>query len=72
MGESGEIAEKIKKHLRNPDAQILDLYNDDELFYEIGDLLYYVARLAFELGFYFEDIARANIKKLEARHKDRL
>tara|TARA_B100000900_G_C20583198_1_gene718425 strand:+ start:937 stop:1266 length:330 start_codon:yes stop_codon:yes gene_type:complete len=66
-GESGEIAEKVKKLLR--DNKSLDMTEDvrNELILELGDVLWYVANLAHELGETLEDIAVANIQKLESR-----
>ena len=36
---------------------------------EIGDVLWYVARLSHEIGFELEDIAVMNINKLESRKR---
>ncbi len=68
LGESGEIAEKIKKILRDRDA---NLNEDDrkELAKELGDVLWYVAVLAHYLGASFDDIASQNIAKLASRNK---
>lgn len=61
-GESGEIAEKVKKWLRGD-----RLLQKEELVKEIGDVLWYCAALADDLGFTFEDVVQANIEKLTSR-----
>ncbi len=65
-GESGEIAEKVKKIIRNDDGVISD-EKREALKSEIGDVLWYLSQLSRVLGFSFEDAARANIAKLEDR-----
>ena len=60
-GESGELANKLKKAHRAriaPDKLVLA----DEL----GDCLWYVASVAHELGMNLEEIAQMNISKLNA------
>jgi NTP pyrophosphatase (non-canonical NTP hydrolase) len=61
-GESGEVAEKIKKHYRG-DAP-LDLAVVTK---ELGDVLWYVAALSRHLGLKLDAVAGANIEKLEDR-----
>lgn len=66
-GESGEIAEKVKKLIR--DNKSLDMPDDvrNELILELGDVLWYVANLAYELNATLEEVAVGNIQKLESR-----
>lgn len=63
-GEAGELSERIKKHLRGD-------YDFEELrkrsSKELGDVLYYLAVAAHELGLELADIADENIKKLAKR-----
>ena len=59
--EAGEIAGKVKKLLRD------NKLNVGELAYEIGDVCWYVARLADALGYDFEDILEINYTKLIKR-----
>lgn len=69
VGESGEVADKVKKIMRdnNGKAKEQDLI---EIAKEIGDVLWYVAELSKYIGFSLEDIAVINLNKLESR-KDR-
>ena len=66
VGESGEIAEKIKKVLRDNGGELTPSIIEDIKF-EIGDVLWYCAALAKELGITLDDIATANIIKLKSR-----
>ena len=61
-GETGEIAEKLKKVIR--DGNPID---KDALKKELGDVLWYIANLAYELGLDLENIAQTNIDKLFSR-----
>ncbi len=65
-GESGEVAEKIKKIIRDQGGVINDAARAD-VQKELGDVLWYVAQLATELGLSLEDIALGNIQKLQDR-----
>lgn len=67
-GEAGEIAEKIKKIIRDKDGIVSD---DDkhELIKEMGDVLWYLAVLAKHLGYDFEEVGTHNIAKLRDRQK---
>lgn len=65
-GESGEIAEKIKKVLRNHEGDFSKLDRDD-LKKELGDMLWYLAMLADAFDITLEDVAETNIAKLADR-----
>lgn len=65
-GEAGEVAEKIKKVIRDKEG-VVDSDTRDALAKEIGDVLWYAARLSAELGLTFDDVAQGNIDKLNAR-----
>lgn len=66
-GESGEVAEKIGKVLRDGDGNFDDLHIRDTIALELGDVLWYVAALAHSLGYELDDIAQMNIDKLADR-----
>lgn len=61
-GEAGELANKLKKALRadvKPDPLVLA----DEL----GDVLWYVAAVAHDLGMSLDEVAEMNLEKLRGR-----
>ena len=63
-GESGEVAEKVKKSVR--DGKELELKK------ELGDVLWYLSALASELDLSLEEIAEKNIEKIKDREKRNL
>lgn len=65
-GEAGEVAEKIKKILRDKDGAV-NSADKDSLKKELGDVLWYLAQLATDLELSLDDIANANLKKLSSR-----
>jgi len=65
-GETGELAEKIKKCYRDNQGQFTE-YSKEEIKKEIGDVLWYLNRLCEELGFTLESAAELNIAKLQDR-----
>jgi NTP pyrophosphatase (non-canonical NTP hydrolase) len=65
-GESGEVAEKIKKMVRDDDG-ILSDERRAALAKELGDVLWYVAQIATEADLDLDAIAEANIQKLLSR-----
>ncbi|QBP33302.1 nucleotide pyrophosphohydrolase [Gordonia phage BrutonGaster] len=69
LGESGEIQGKLKKIIRDDAGQITD-EKRDAIKKEMGDTLWYLARLAAELDLSLNDVADANLDKLLDR-KDR-
>jgi NTP pyrophosphatase (non-canonical NTP hydrolase) len=64
-GEAGEVADKIKKIIR--DNKALDQKERLEIAKEVGDVLWYIAALARDLGVDMETIARMNLEKLQSR-----
>lgn len=67
-GEAGEVAEKIKKVLRDNQG-IVSEEKKIEITKELGDVLWYVANLSQELGISLEDVAQKNIEKLKSRQQ---
>lgn len=65
-GEAGEVAEQIKKAMRN-DAGELTPERMESLKKEAGDVLWYLTRLAAELGTTLDEIAQINVDKLYGR-----
>lgn len=69
-GEAGEVADKVKKFIRDGNfTSIRDLTKEqkDELMKELGDVLWYLAQIATELGYELDGVAAANIEKLYSR-----
>ena len=67
-GESGEVAEKIKKAYRDENGTLTPVRRA-ELEKELGDVPWYIANLASEAGLDLEDVAEMNLDKL-ARRKE--
>ncbi len=65
-GEAGEFADKLKKAIRDDNGWITE-ERRVALAAELGDVLWYVACCARELGIPLADIAEANIEKLLSR-----
>jgi len=65
-GEAGEICNKYKKILRDKGGEA-DVNDIDQMAKELGDVLWYVAQIATELGTDLETVARVNIMKLGDR-----
>ncbi len=65
-GEAGEVAENVKKIHRDDDG-VWGNEKRTKLFWELGDVLWYVANIATELELSLSDIAEANLKKLQSR-----
>jgi NTP pyrophosphatase (non-canonical NTP hydrolase) len=65
-GEAGEVAEKIKKVIRDKNSVIGDT-DRLEIQKELGDVLWYLAVLADTLGLELESVAQMNLEKLRSR-----
>ncbi len=65
-GEAGEVAETVKKILRD-DHSVISEEKRDELKKELGDVLWYLAQVATEFKLSLRDVAETNVKKLADR-----
>lgn len=65
-GEIGEIAEKMKKKIRGG-GNVADFIHDPEMAKELGDVAWYLARLADELDLRLSDVLAMNVEKLSSR-----
>ena len=66
VGESGEVAEKFKKLLRDKSGVITD-ETRAEIIKELGDILWYVNSVAHLIGSSLEEVAVRNNAKLASR-----
>jgi len=64
-GEAGEIVDLVKKVVFH--GHSIDV---DKFKHEIGDQLWYLARTAEWVGLSLEEVAQANIEKLQKRYPD--
>lgn len=64
-GEAGEVAGKIKKVIRG-DYELTP-EKKRELILELGDVLFYITRIAVELGYTLEEVMEVNQMKLVKR-----
>jgi NTP pyrophosphatase (non-canonical NTP hydrolase) len=65
-GEAGEVAEKVKKVIRDKNGY----YSHEdirEILKEVGDVLWYCNALCRDLGLTLEDAMKLNLEKLESR-----
>lgn len=59
--EAGEVSDKIKKWIRD------GAHDKAEIAKELGDLLWYIAIMAGDLGYDLSEVAKMNIDKLSSR-----
>jgi len=64
VGETGEVAEKIKKLIRDGNK-----IANEEILKELGDVLFYTTALANLYGKGLQEVMKLNIKKLDDRQK---
>ena len=62
-GEAGEVAEKIGKIIRDKKG-LISVEDEQEIMKELGDVLWYIAALADDLGHSLFHVANLNQKKL--------
>lgn len=68
LGEVGEIQGKIKKIIRD-DSGVITPEKREAIYGELGDALWYLARLSAELGYPLSNVAEANLAKLQSRRE---
>lgn len=68
VNEAGEVAGKVKKVLRD-NAGVFSADKRKQIADEVGDVLWYIAAMANDLGISMEDIALTNLAKLKDRQE---
>ena len=66
-GETGETVDHIKKWMRSNFEKPIDV---PKIKLELGDILYYYSRILKCLNLTIEEVAQANIDKLQDRQKN--
>jgi NTP pyrophosphatase (non-canonical NTP hydrolase) len=64
-GEAGEVVDKIKKFVYHD-----HLLDDEGIIEELGDLLWYLTRIAAALEYDLESVAYGNVRKLKKRYPE--
>lgn len=64
-GEGGEVADLLKKAIGHGHKT-----DPVKLKKELGDIMWYVAVLAEEIGFKLSEVAQTNVEKLKARYPE--
>ena len=63
--EVGEVADKIKKNMRDGNT-----YSKEDIAKEMGDVLWYLSTLAYDMDISLESIAETNLLKLRKRQQE--
>ena len=66
VGEAGEVADKLKKVIRDGNGVLTDAVKD-AVAAELGDTMWYIAVLASEIGYNLDEIMAKNLSKLNSR-----
>ena len=66
VGEAGEVAEKVKKVIRDKKG-IFDDKEKEGIKKELGDVLWYLSNLCIEFNFTLDEVAFQNLEKLKIR-----
>jgi NTP pyrophosphatase (non-canonical NTP hydrolase) len=67
-GEAGEVAEKLKKIIRDKEG-VVSASDIDEIEKELGDVMWYIAAICHELDITMNGVIDANVSKLKSRQE---
>lgn len=67
-GEAGEVTDNIKKAWRDDDGE-LTKERREAIKAELGDVQWYIAVMAADLGMTLDEVARYNVEKLSSRKR---
>lgn len=65
-GEAGEVADKVKKVIRDDNDEFTS-ERRRQIALELGDVMWYAATLARDLGYTLDEICQMNLDKLASR-----
>lgn len=65
-GEAGEVADKVKKVIRDNNLEF-SAERKHQIALELGDVMWYAAALAHDLGYTLEEVCQMNLDKLASR-----
>jgi len=65
-GEAGEVSDKVKKVIRDANGEFTD-EKKHQIALELGDVMWYAAALAHDLGYTLEEVCQMNLDKLASR-----
>ena len=68
VGESGEVAEKFKKVIRDKNSEMSEV-DREEIAKELGDVLWYIATIARYMEVPLEEIIKKNLDKAQSRYE---
>lgn len=66
VGEAGEVAEKMKKIIRDKNGEMTE-QDKAEIVKEFGDVLWYISSCSYYLGVPLEQVASSNLEKVLSR-----
>lgn len=75
VSEAGEVADKLKKLMRDEEVEIVDPAVDLDyeqkraIAQELGDVLWYLTAAASDIGYDLDEIAHLNLEKLNDRKR---
>jgi len=64
VGEAGEVAEKIKKLIRDSNR-----FSNEDIVKELGDVVFYATALANYFESSLEEVIEVNVEKLDGRER---